>query len=78
MSLGCLRLRFLDLNDPYYGFSDEDFADSFMDEVNEGNSIGRWGLGVSREAFSSLQVTGTRSYDRPENRRSISPRQTRR
>lgn len=55
MSLGCLRLRFLDLNDPYYEFSDEDFADSFMDEVNEGNSIGRWGLGVSREAFSLLQ-----------------------
>jgi hypothetical protein len=57
-----LRLRVLELDDPYIADPDEEFADNFMSEVEDGNLVDLWSLGISRSAsrwvheYDNIQV----------------------
>ncbi|KAJ5891190.1 uncharacterized protein N7473_007418 [Penicillium subrubescens] len=55
MSVGCLRLRALELCDPYCGYQDHNLAVRLMEEVEDGNLMSLWSLSVSGEAVGWVQ-----------------------
>jgi hypothetical protein len=45
-----LRLKILELDEPYFEDFDENFADNFRSEVKDGILAGLWSIGISRSA----------------------------